>query len=331
MSASLAPSPQHIGSRFNLVSAIPTTTLVVLVGALLVAGAPSQPPDLTRLRERLADLNAADVALLIVVSVTLALLLNPFQVSFVKALEGYWPASRITAPVERLFRARHTARWDRLNALRITKEGIDAKLVMLPSRDRLMPTRLGNALRHAEDLAGKRYGLGAVQVIPRMWPVMSERMVAVIDDARNELDVMASFVFVWLVATGATFGLLYQYGPWLMVPVVTFGLAWLSYAGCVTSARSYGQTLIWAVDLYRFELYAQLHIELPDTHEAERERNEKLTSFLAGRWLAYREPKPKWAPRYVHSEQRTPEIARDEPQTEPESPGSEPESPGSGS
>jgi hypothetical protein len=300
VSTTFAPSPQQIGSRFNLVSAIPITTLVVVVGTLLLAGAPFAAPEPERARQRLEAFGVADLALLIVGSVALALLLSPFQVRFVKWLEGYWPTTGIVGVFERRLKSRHIARWDRLRDGQTTVPGADAKLATLPARGRIMPTSLGNALRHAEDLAGKRYGLGAVEMIPRMWPVRSSQMVAIIDDARNELDVMASFVFVWLVATLVSFGLLYQYGPWLAVPLVTFVLAWISYHGCVAAARAYGQTLVWAFDLYRFALYEQLRIELPSTHKAECVRNKKLMKFLRGRWLAYEDGRPGWAPSYHH-------------------------------
>jgi hypothetical protein len=300
--SALVPSPQQIGPRFNLVSAIPTTTLVVFLGGLLLAGAPTHRPDPARAHERIAGLSVGEIALLALLVLALSLVLSPFQVGFVKFLEGYWPSARPFAWLAERLRERHAARWQRLEQSRVShpERDDDAKLLTMPARERLLPTRLGNALRHAEDLAGSRYGLGTVQIVPRMWPVMPESMVAVIDDARNDMDVMASFVFVWLTATLVSFGLVCQYGVWLILPFVTLTLAGACYAGAVVAARSYGQTLVWAIDLYRFDLYRQLHIELPFSHADERRRNERLMPFLAGDWLAFDDQQPLWAPCYRH-------------------------------
>jgi hypothetical protein len=50
------------------------------------------------------------------------------------------------------------------------------RLAYLPKPKRLLPTRLGNALRAAEDRAGQRYGLLTVTILPRLYPYLSERV-----------------------------------------------------------------------------------------------------------------------------------------------------------
>jgi hypothetical protein len=316
VSTSIATSAQQIGARFNLVGAIPVTTLAVFVGALVISGAPEHAPSAHIASERLASLKAVDYAVAVFAIIALALILNPFQVALVKFLEGYWPATRLLSHVSDHLRARHVARRDQLlearsglprnepfrSWFRMPRDRARELLREFPDRDRIMPTRLGNALRRAEDFAGDRYGLDAVGVIPRLYALMPAQMVAIVDDARNAMDVMASFVFVWLVATAASFALLLHHGPWLLVPIVTFGLAWLSYLGCISAARAYGQTLAWAMDLYRFTLYEQLRLELPSTHDEELAQNKNLTAFLQGRWMQYPDKRPKWNLAYRHPE-----------------------------
>jgi hypothetical protein len=57
-----------------------------------------------------------------------------------------------------------------------------------PARDRLLPTRLGNALRAGEDEAGDRYGLATNTMFPRLYPILSDRFGRLMDDARDQLD-----------------------------------------------------------------------------------------------------------------------------------------------
>jgi hypothetical protein len=306
VSSGFGPSPQDIGPRFNIVSVVPLTTLVVFLITIVLSGPPDRQPDLALLRERLASVRAVDFALALVAIVALSLLLNPFQVRFVKFLEGYWPERGWIGWIGSCRRQRYIALWDALDVARSGPGAADEELAGLPARTRLMPTRLGNVLRHAEDLAGQRYGLSAVQIIPRLYPLMPSQMTAIVDDARNGLDVAASFVFVWLVATVSSSVLLISSnssGPWLAIPLVTYMLAYVSYLGSLAAARAYGQTLVWAIDLYRFALYEQLHIALPATHREELKSNERLVRFLRGRWLAYEDHLPRPAPPpYRHPE-----------------------------
>jgi hypothetical protein len=163
-----------------------------------------------------------------------------------------------------------------------------------------MPTSLGNALRFAEDFAGDRYGLDAIAVIPRLFPLMPESMTAYIDDARNELDLMASFVLVWLIATVVGLLGMYHHGAWVLVAFVPYGLAWLSYRGCVTAARAYGETLAWAMDLYRFRLYEELRLEPPASLVAELRDGDRLNELLDGQWAQHESLEPGWNPTYRH-------------------------------
>ena len=149
-----------------------------------------------------------------------------------------------------------------------------------PPAPLVMPTALGNTLRAAEHRAGRRYGLDTVVVWPRLYPMLPERMLAILDDERTQLDVAVRFCVVLGVASVVSLGLLITHGWWLLVPVASLGLAWLAYRAAVGAALAYGEGLETAFDLHRFELLHALHLPLPATSEEERVLNQQLTAFL---------------------------------------------------
>lgn len=147
-------------------------------------------------------------------------------------------------------------------------------------KGQLLPTTLGNVLRAAEESAGAPCGLDAIAIWPRLYMILPERTAAMVDDQRNQLDIAARFCVIFGVATVVSAGLLYRHGWWLMVPVATFALAWMSYRGAITSARDYGLGIRTAIDLHRFDLLRALHLPLPKDREAEKQANAILSEFL---------------------------------------------------
>jgi len=221
-----------------------------------------------------------DLALLVLCGTALGLLFSPFQVGFVRILEGYWAPHGPLGLVAESRRNRYRRRRRELKVLAIQdraltwweqhhphliekrQEQAARRLSELPADDdRVLPTRLGNVLRRHEDLAGDRYGLDALEVIPLLYPVAPTAMIDLIEDARNEMDVMVTFVLTWLLATAFGLYLLHNHGPWLLLPLATYGLAWASYRAAVIAAGGYGRTLMRAIDLYRFDLIEQLRLK----------------------------------------------------------------------
>jgi hypothetical protein len=68
----------------------------------------------------------------------------------------------------------------------------------------------------------------------------------------------------------------------MLVPVITFLLAWVSYRGAVAAALDYGEMLVALVDLYRFDLYRQLHEGFPANLDHERLLNDRLKRVQLG-------------------------------------------------
>lgn len=292
----------RIGRRFYVVNLLPSSVLVAVVAVLLGSGAPGSAPSLTRLRHTLGDLSVEEAALGALAVVALALLISPFQVHLTKVTEGYfWPERGPLSGLRGWCMERHQGIRRRINDEMVqlaspdstaaeSVPGNDMRLTTLrakfdqyPSRDRVMPTTFGNALRQAEDWAGeKRYGLDVIGAIPRMYPMMPESMVAVMNGARNEMDTLVMFTWVWCVSTVISVPLLIAHGAWLAVSLGALTLAWASYRGAILAARRYGETLVWAMDLYRFDLIEQLRFQPAPTRGQEPEHNRIIMLAIAG-------------------------------------------------
>jgi hypothetical protein len=295
-------------------------TLILFITLLLASGAPANAPRVGAAAKALGGLDFVDLALLLLGGTALGLLLSPFQVGLVRVLEGYWPPHGPLGVFAEYGRIRHRrrrrelqeleiqgrplTRWEQRYPQLISKRQAEAtrRLAELPyDDDRVLPTRLGNMLRRNEDLAGDRYGLDALEVIPRLYPVAPPAMVELIEEARNEMDVMATFVLIWLIATGFGVYVLRDYGEWLLLPLLTYGLACVSYRASIVAAGLYGRTLIRAVDLYRFEVIEQLRYKPAVWVVDEIRRNRELMEIVTGdRMLAGRPAGDGRLRRYDH-------------------------------
>lgn len=277
--------------------------LTAFVAALISSGAFTRPIDFESVRESLTAMGLRELIAVGVAVTVLSLTMNVFQTPMVKVLEGYWrPTGPSLLMLQRGLR-RHDAirhslnvdksgqwtpsRWQEFWLRRVEhdrrgdfeqryRDFCDALSRQYPppadddDADRLMPTRLGNALRAAEDHAGDRFGLDAVNYAGHLLATADSELVAYYEDARSELDVAVRFVFTWLACTLIAIVALFDDGPWMAVPLCTYLLAWLNYRAAVRSATTFGEVLGMLVDLHRFDLLRRLHRPLPDTLDEER-------------------------------------------------------------
>ena len=291
MSTAAVATPAQIGPRFQLISAVPTAVCALVICSLVIAGAPGETPNLDRWTENLRHLGVLGGVALVATVVVLGLVFHPFQYSLVQALEGYWPArgplSGLTATcIRRQFEQRDLLhrRRSRLNDLASrletdSPEGVTCRLQLsladrrlrdYPDHDvRMLPTKLGNVLRAREDLAGRRYSLDAISTIPRLYPLMSDVQRSMIEDARGQLDLFARFSATWIVSAVVSSVLLLDSFWWNLFPLVLYLLSYLSYRGATAAARSYGDMLARAIDLYRLELLKQVAFPPPRDLEHE--------------------------------------------------------------
>lgn len=288
----ISSSARALGNRFTLVTILPTTIFALIMAGLYRGGAFTGRPslhDMLALPTSANSLIGLTSAILV-----LSVVIQPFQIGLVRVLEGYWGGSRpmlMLASVGVEIQRRRRQRLYRLQPL--DRDGGDARgalsdeirharsqLKLFPAKQRLLPTRLGNALRAYEDTAGERYGLSTVVTYPRLYPVVSDRLRLSLGQFIDQLDTAAGLTISFLLATVVSAAILIDDGWWLIIPFGTGCLAVVSYRGAIRAASYQGELLATAFDLHRFDLLAALHLPLPRTPIEEHRDNRELSSFL---------------------------------------------------
>jgi hypothetical protein len=248
----------------------------------------TQPPDMKLVVSRASKLTGTQLALLVLMVPVAAVFLQPLQLFLLRLQEGYFPLP--LRGLGSLMTRAHARRVRRLTDL-ATATGEESsierslsRLRVYPSADRIMPTKLGNALRTAEDEAGQRYGLSTVTMWPRLYPLLSERLVEIATDARDELDLAARYSGTFFLGGITSLFLMLKHQLWLLMPVVLLLSAWFAYQNAIRVAISYGEILKVAFDMHRFDLLRALHLPLPRTPEEEHLVNLRLSQWFAEEW-----------------------------------------------
>jgi hypothetical protein len=135
---------------------------------------------------------------------------------------------------------------------------------------------LGNALRRSESNAGSQYALNALQIVPQLLLIAPPGHVDYVNDQRSQLDLAVRMTFIFALASATAALFLWPYGFWVLVAVIPYVLAYLSYRGSVVAARLYGSALDTLMNLDRFALYEQLRLQLPRDTADERKTNKEL-------------------------------------------------------
>jgi len=215
-----------------------------------------------------------------------AAVVESVQTGALRLLEGYWP--RWLHPLRRYLVKRlseHNARrhgaWSQLAAryADLTAEELetyghlDATLATYPTQERLLPTRLGNRLRAAEDYAWRHYGLATGVVWPRLWGVMPEGAQKELIEVRKRLNAAVQFI-LW-----SFLFLAWAVWAWWVVPLALLGMAW-GYWQALEAAGVYGELLRAAFDIHRGALYQALRWPLPTNPADEHQRGRQLTYYL---------------------------------------------------
>lgn len=289
-----------IGGYFNVVSVVPSAVLVIWLFLLVRSGAPREPPDWSQAFAAVTSAGAGDVASIVAAAVVLGLLLHPLQFAIVQMYEGYWGLGRTAVALRSLRTQRYLARKDTYERLydamandhALSEQTAAADTVVrgdeaarlldyLPRRPRdVMPTRLGNVLRHYETAAGASYGLTGPRVLPHLALVAPAPHMAYLNDQRTLLDLAVRLSFLSLVGAVAAVALLWPFGLWSLVALLPYSAGYLFYRGAVVVAGSYGLAMAAIVDLNRFVLYESLHLGPPTSTRDERERNTRLNALL---------------------------------------------------
>jgi hypothetical protein len=269
--------------RFLMVDLLPTVLPVVLITTLLASET-----------KRMIHIGSSSVGLLVALAsgtLLVSLIAQPFQPSLVRMLEGYWDAHALGQPFARIGTALQRRRRRRLLSVMETepltpkqlrdRERAIALLERYPDEHRLLPTRLGNILRAAEDGAGQRYGLETVTMWPRLFPNVGARLAIAIMETQDHLDMCVRLCLSLGLTAIISAVLLLTEGWLLVVPAATGLLAWTCYQAATRAAENYGDAMHVAFDLHRFDMLSALHCPLPDDLETEQSYNEALSGFFA--------------------------------------------------
>ncbi|WFE97503.1 hypothetical protein [Micromonospora sp. WMMD987] len=225
--------------------------------------------------------SSALVVALALLTILLGQLLAGYRTDLLRLFSGYWPALPGLTWLGRQMTARH----QRVHAGRT---GGDPTLFLgYPRRaDRVLPTRLGNTLRAAEEHAD-RYGLDGVAAWPRLYVVLPEQFVAAFSSAATGLEAA-----VTISVLGAGFallggGLAAAVLPWYGALACVWGgigVALLGYRAAARAAVPYAQLVRTAFDVHRFALLEAMRLELPPSFGAEREQWLQLGKVWYAGW-----------------------------------------------
>ncbi|MEV4830532.1 hypothetical protein AB0K25_19690 [Micromonospora sp. NPDC049257] len=282
--------------RLLIVGYLPTAAAAIFVLILVWAGAPMWLRHGDHLSFKhawtvAADLGAGEIVLLVVGVTLVAVVLAPLQLSMIRMLEGGWPralGSGAGLAVQRWRRGRLEPRTilpdnrDALTPVVVTEAGrAGARLRRrYPMPEHLMrPTALGNALAAMEDSAGRDYGLDAVIVWPRLYPVLGDKVRAMVDDRRDMMDAAGRMAVTAGLTTAVSIGLLVGARWWILLALIPAGLAVVSYAGAVSAAVAYGEAVRSAFDLHRADLLIALRLPAPRNSGQEYRLNQELCAM----------------------------------------------------
>lgn len=297
---------QSIGRYFSVISVVPSSLYVIFVYALVTSGSLQHSPNWSHAFNSLEKLGLGGVTLLAFLSVALGVIIHPAQFAIVQFFEGYWGNTRVAQAVrvQRILRYQQLCVKLRSERIRtksslsqLQKSGTDApanrvgplSVLSEASRvrdnfpraiDNVMPTRLGNVLRRAESQAGSQYGLDALVAVPHILMVAPASHAEYVNDQRSQLDLAVRMTFMSALASATAVLFLWHCRFWLFIAVIPYALAYLSYRGSVVAAGHYGSALDTLINLDRFALYQQLHLELPAGTTEEREMNVELASLF---------------------------------------------------
>jgi hypothetical protein len=123
-------------------------------------------------------------------------------------------------------------------------EALDDRLREYPEPHRLLPTRLGNTIRSAEDqLTNEIAQRDLVNLILRNYDRISPMLRNQHHQFRTRLDMYCILTFVFVALAALAVALLGGLLPRLIAATGYGVLAWISYLAAVTSGRGYGNLL----------------------------------------------------------------------------------------
>lgn len=152
---------------------------------------------------------------------------------------------------------------------------LEWQLKQFPARpENMMPTRLGNLLRAAENRPLAKYGLDPIICWPSFWLVLPDSAKKELQEARANLDNAARF---WLWSVLFT---VWGIWAWWAVPAGLLSALLTYYWWVLSAAATYGDLLEATFDTHRTALYKSLRWPLPTNPVSERNTGQEVTQYL---------------------------------------------------
>ncbi len=223
------------------------------------------------------------------VIVASAFVVQRFDFTVLRFLEGYycpWPLRRCLIGLEAKRSQRIDERWQKLKGLnyaQLTAKQRD-ELSQLEWQkhhrplDNLMPTRLGNILRAAEEWPLEKYGLDTIVCWSRLWLLLPDAVKKDLQEARADLNT-AVRVWFWSLLF-----IIWTIWAWWAAPVGILSAIFAYYYWALEAARNYGELIEATFDLHRHLLYQSLRWNLPPDPNEERRVGRDLTQYLWRGW-----------------------------------------------
>jgi hypothetical protein len=264
--------------RFVLTAWLPAVLCWGGLGALVVTGIGWAPAARWWLRQP-AQFQVTLLVLALAWITFSAYLIAALIPVFIRTGEGYWPSWLSWFSKRRI---KHHL--DRQAAL-TDPAGFARHYADYPLRKTsVMPTRLGNVLRAAEDHALDRYKINSIVVWPRLYAVLPDQFVAAIAAAKTPLDLMAvigALALVFAVLGSIISAVLL---PWYAVAACAAGgliVLWFAYLGAVPASRPYAQLIRAAFDVHRGLLLDAAGLRRPRSLPEEQRQWEQISHL----WL----------------------------------------------
>jgi hypothetical protein len=152
------------------------------------------------------------------------------------------------------------------------------------SRDALLPTRVGNAIRAFESHSNVRWGLDGVTIWPRVEALLGAEERELLVDAK------VNFYVFMNAATGALLvGTTLVVDQAINAPqpaehwplyVLSFAVGYVLYRAAIGPTLDWGDAVRASVDLHRLEMYEKLGVREPQSFTDERELAGKVNKAL---------------------------------------------------
>ncbi|WMX48186.1 hypothetical protein [Streptomyces roseicoloratus] len=274
----LGEAAQVAGRRFVRVALLPGLIFCFLLVVVASVGGERPPGALLRAwKSQPVEVKAFLVAGFVAAVLLVAAFLDSAQSALLRYAEGRW-AGIADRSLGRLGRRCH-----RLRLLRLADGPAHHLYPPLTRLHEVRPTRLGNILTSAELYPQLRYGIDAVLVWPRLFPLLPGGLLGALATARAELSAhLVRAVLSCAFAVLASCYVAVQGGPPTLLLICLWGgvlLALASYRGALNAAVVYGQHVRVAFDLHRNDLLAVLGEERRPGGEAERDHWKRLCLF----------------------------------------------------